>query len=234
MKRLFALALVPLMVMAMTTFIQADSHGGGDKAEKEAKKEGKKEGKKEEKKGDKAEKKAEPKVAKVGEKAPDFKLKNANGKEVKLSDFKGKIVVIEWINLDCPWVVPHYANDTHTKFQQSVRDDGGVWLMICSSAAGEQGHFAGDALKERLKRHGIHKDSYLIDEPGDVARTYQARVTPEIFVICKEGKLRYKGALDNLPAQRRQQAEPVNYVKQVIEALKKGKDVETPERRAYG
>jgi len=225
MRKLLLIALAPLMVFSAATMMFAEdkpAEGERDKAEGE----------------DKAEEAAEeaPKHATVGKKAPDFTLKNANGEEVKLSDFKGKTVVIEWINVDCPWVRPHYVDDTrkHVNFQQKVRDDGGAWLMICSSAEGQQGHFAGEALTERLKRHGIDLGSYLIDTPGDVARTYQARVTPEMYVICGEGVLQYKGALDNLPAQHRQQAEPVNYIKEVLEALKEGKEIETPERRAYG
>jgi len=219
MRKLLLIALAPLMVFSAATMMFAEdkpTEGERDKAEG----------------ADKAEE--APEHATVGKKAPDFTLKNANGEEVKLSDFKGKVVVIEWINLDCPWVSPHYENDTHVKFQQKVRDEGGAWLMICSSSEGQQGHFAGEALTERLKRHGIDLGSYLIDTPGTVARTYQARVTPEMYVICGEGVLQYKGALDNLPAQRRERAEPVNYIKEVLEALKEGKEIETPERRAYG
>jgi hypothetical protein len=235
MKRLFAVALVPLMMLSVVAVINAQERGPvrpapvEREAERPAEREADKEGE--------AEEGEEPKQAKVGEAAPDFTLKNANGEEVKLSDFKGKIVVIEWMNLDCPWVVPHYsdgAEGAHVKLQKQVREDGGVWLTICSSKPGSQGHFTGDTLKERMEGAGLDPASYLIDEPGTVGRLYQARVTPEMYVICTEGKLQYKGALDNLLAQRRQQAEPVNYIKQVLEALKAGEEIETPERRAYG
>jgi hypothetical protein len=235
MKRLFAVAMVPLLMLSVVAVISAQGRGpvGPAPVEREAERPAQDDAEK----ADDAEEGEEQKQAKVGEAAPDFTLKNANGDEVKLSDFKGKIVVIEWINLDCPWVVPHYrdgAEGAHVKFQRQVREDGGVWLTICSSKPGSQGHFAGDTLKERLEGAGLDPASYLIDEPGTVGRLYQARVTPEMYVICTEGKLQYKGALDNLPAQRRQQAEPVNYVKQAIEALKAGEEIETPERRAYG
>lgn len=176
-----------------------------------------------------------PKEAELGKAAPDFTLKNAEGKEVKFSDFKGKMVVLEWINFDCPWCKAHYdGKDELIKMQDKVREDGGVWLYICSSGEGKQGNFQGDALTERLKKEKVNGAYYLIDADGKVGKTYKAATTPHTYVIDKEGVLRYRGALDNLPQQRRGNAEPVNYVNQVLESLKAGEEIAETDRRPYG
>lgn len=178
---------------------------------------------------------AEPEFATVGKKAPAFTLKNADGKDVKLSDFAGKIVVIEWINLDCPWCKAHYdGKDELVKQQKKLREDGGEWLVICSSAKGKQGNFEGETLTERIKKAGLDSSKYLIDADGAVGKKYKAATTPHAFVIDKEGKLRYAGALDNLQQQRRQKAEPVNYVADAVKALQDGKAVATSEVKPYG
>jgi peroxiredoxin len=181
-----------------------------------------------------AEKAEKAEKAEIGKAAPDFTLKNAKGDEVKLSDFKGKIVVLEWINFDCPWCKAHYdGKEELIKQQNKIREDGGAWLYICSSGEGKQGHFTGDALNERLKREKIDGTHYLIDADGKVGRMYSAITTPHVFVIDTEGVLRYHGAMDNLPAQRGG-AEAVSYIKQVIETLKAGEELETTNRRPYG
>lgn len=178
---------------------------------------------------------AEPEFATVGKKAPAFTLKNADGKEVKLSDYAGKIVVLEWINLDCPWCKAHYDDkDELVKQQKKLREDGGEWLVICSSGKGKQGHFEGETLAGRIKKAGLENSKYLIDTDGAVGKKYKAATTPHAYVIDKEGVLRYAGALDNLPAQRRSKADPVNYVADAVKALLDGKEVATTEVKPYG
>lgn len=180
---------------------------------------------------------AEPAKAEVGKKAPGFTLKNAKGDEVKLADFADKLVVIEWVNFDCPWVKKHYeeGSTAHVEMQKKVRDEGGVWLTICSSAAGTQGHFEGEVLTKRIEKVGADAASYLIDTDGTVGKKYDAKTTPHMFVVDKAGVLRYDGALDNLNLrQRNKDLAAVNYVSLALEALKADKEVETKTNKPYG
>jgi len=227
MKRIAWLAL-PLFVLAMGVTVFAQD--GAEEGPKEAKPA---DSKVEEK--DDADEQA-PEKATLDKKAPDFTLKNADGKEVKLSDFKGKIVVLEWINLDCPWCKAHYENsDDLVKLQAEYRKEEIAWLTICSSATGKQGNFEGETLTKRIEKAGLDSASYLIDADGAVGKKYEARTTPHTYVIDKEGKLKYRGALDNLRERRKDKAlEEVNYVKLAVAALKDDKKVETSETTPYG
>ncbi len=238
--KLIALLLLPLASLAIApTLAEAcptcAEHGamGEDKADKKADKKEGKEAPKEEVK-EEAKEEAEPAKATIGKKAPAFTLKNAEGKEVKLADYAGKTVVLEWINLDCPWCKAHYEKgDALVKLQKEVRDNGGEWLLICSSGAGKQGNFDAETLKKRLDKVGLKGDVYLHDTDGAVGKKYDAKTTPHAFVIDGKGILRYAGALDNLPDQRRGD-EPVNYVSQTIEAIRAEKEVAKTEVKPYG
>lgn len=227
--RIAMLLVLPMLMLASVTTLAQD----GDKpAEKPVEKPAEKDVEKD------AEKpaEAEPAVAEVGKKAPGFTLKNAEGKEVSLSDFAGKFVVIEWINFDCPWCKKHYeGTDELVKMQAKVREDGGAWLLICSSAKGKQGHFEGETLAKRIEDAGVDAASYLIDESGAVGKKYAAKTTPHTYVVDKEGKLRFAGALDNLNLrQRNKDLEAVNYVAKALEALKAEKDLEVTSNKPYG
>jgi peroxiredoxin len=232
--RLIATLMLPLLLLTSHSILAQDG------TEKEPKPEGevgtgeaKPEG--EDKPADgEAKEEAEPETAVVGKKAPGFTLKNAEGKEVKLSDYAGKIVVIEWINLDCPACKRHYAKDELVKQQQKVREDGGAWLLICSSGKGKQGTFDAETLKTRIKKVNLDASSYLLDEEGAVGKAYKAKTTPHTFVIDKQGVLRYQGALDNTPQQMRNKAEPVNYVAKALEAITADKEVAEKEVKPYG
>jgi peroxiredoxin len=179
---------------------------------------------------------AEPEKATLDKLAPSFTLKNADGKEVKLADYKGKIVVLEWINLDCPWCKAHYEEgDALVKMQADMRKEDVVWLVICSSGAGKQGSFEGETLKQRIEKVSLKTDTYLIDADGAVGKKYEAQTTPHCYVIDKELKLRYMGALDNLRERRKNaDLEEVNYVKLAVDALKADKKIDTTETKPYG
>lgn len=234
MKR-FTWLLLPLLVLWSSLAVlaqEADKPADTEKTEKP-------EEKAEEKGEEKAEEKpaeAEPAKAELEKLAPGFTLKNADGKEVKLSDFKGKLVVLEWINLDCPWCKAHYEQgDELVKQQKKLRDDGGVWLTICSSGAGLQGNFEADTLKKRMEKAGLSAADYLLDADGAVGKKYEAKTTPHCYVIDKEGKLRYRGALDNLRERRKNdKLDAVNYVQLALDALKADKKPETTETKPYG
>ncbi len=175
---------------------------------------------------------AEPKVAKVGEKAPDFTLKNLKDEDVTLSALTARkqIVVIEWFNPDCPISrAYHTPESVMGKLAASYADKDVVWLAINSSAPGREG-----AGKDRnVKAVADFGVTYpvLLDENGAVGRLYAAKTTPHMFVIDAEGVLRYAGAIDNGSAQTKGE---VNYVKDAVDALLAGKDVATKESRPFG
>lgn len=176
-----------------------------------------------------------PKTAEMDKAAPDFTLKNAKGEEVKLASFKGKIVVLEWVNFDCPYVRKHYDAKDMVTLQKKYREKEVVWLQICSSAKGKQGHFEGDALKERIAKEGCDEAFYLLDEDGAVGGAYKARTTPAMYVIDKEGVLRYMGAIDSIRSAKQEDvAKATNYVSAALDELLAGKAVTTKETKSYG
>jgi peroxiredoxin len=173
--------------------------------------------------------------AEIGKPAPAFTLPTCESKSVSLSDFKGKVVVLEWTNYSCPFVVKHYGSGNMQKLQADAAAKGVVWLAICSSAPKQQGHATpADALKACTERNSA-ATAYLIDESGATGRAYGAKRTPEMYVINADGILVYKGAIDDKksvdPADI---ATAKNLVAAAIDETLAGKPVSTPETEAYG
>lgn len=176
----------------------------------------------------------EPK-AKINELAPEFTLKSSNGEEISLSKFKDKIVVLEWINFDCPFVKKHYESQNMQNLQKEYRDKGIVWLSICSSAPGKEGHLDNAEINKRIKKHKSYQNYYLIDEDGKVGKMYGAKTTPHIFIIDKNGKLVYAGAIDNIKSTNKEDVKKAkNYVKQALDELLSGKEISEPTTIPYG
>jgi peroxiredoxin len=193
----------------------------------ETKPEAKPEAKKEEPKKDMA---AGPAI---GQAAPDFTLKDLDGKSVKLSDYKGKIVVLEWFNPGCPFVQSAYGKDGSLNgMAAKMVADGVVWLSVNSGATGQEGAGA-DASKKARDEWKI-SNPVLLDEAGTVGRTYGAKSTPHVFVIDAKGMLAYRGALDNAPMGKVEGDKKINYVEAAISELKAGKPVTTKETKSYG
>jgi peroxiredoxin len=171
----------------------------------------------------------------VGHQAPDFTLVGIDGKEYALSDYEGKFVVLEWVNFDCPFVQKYYRSGTMQKLQSDYREKGVVWLSVCSSAPGKQGYFEGDALKERLEKEKSNTMAYLIDAEGTVGRMYNAKATPNMYVINPEGVLVYAGAIDDRPSTKVADLEGANiYVQLALDAAMAGKEIETKVTKPYG
>lgn len=169
-------------------------------------------------------------MAKVGSAAPTFTLKDTDGKDVSLDQFKGKIVVIEWYNSECPFVVRHHKKyttmtDTAKKFGDKV-----VWLAVNSGAPGKEGH-GKDASS---KKEWSLAYPVLNDETGKVGHLYGAKTTPHMFVIDGQGILQYAGAIDNDAKDEKSVSEKVNYVAQAVGELIAGKPVSQPETKQYG
>lgn len=162
------------------------------------------------------------KPARIGQAAPDFTLTDCNGKQHKLSDLKGKIVVLEWINKGCPFSVK--ANPTMIKTAAKYKDKDVVWLAIDSTYFNEPADNA-RYIKQKSIPYPI-----LTDSDGAVAKTYKARSTPHMFVIDKNGELAYTGAIDN----RRTKDGYRNHVAETIDLLLEGKPVEVSKTRPYG
>ena len=171
----------------------------------------------------------------VGQPAPDFTLTDSNGKEHKLSDFKGKFVVLEWLNHGCPFVVKHYSAGNMQKLQKEFTGKDVVWLSIVSSAPGKQGHMSAEETNAAITEKGAAPTAVLLDESGAVGKLYDAKRTPEMFVVNPEGVLIYAGAIDDKKSPDSADIEgAVNYVKQALDEALAGKPVSIPQTDAYG
>lgn len=171
-------------------------------------------------------------VAELDKPAPGFTLVGTDKKEVSLKDYKGKVVVLEWFNPDCPFVKHHYDKDvqTTTKLQEEFAKQDVVWLRINSGAEGKQGAGRERNLKA-IEQYGI-KTPVLLDESGKVGKMYAAKRTPELYVIDAEGVLRYHGAIDDNP--RPSGTAKTNYVRDAVKAVLAGEEVDVKQTKAYG
>ncbi len=173
--------------------------------------------------------------ATVSKPAPDFELTDHTGKIHKLSNYRGKFVILEWVNFDCPFVRKHYRSGNMQALQKKFTAEGVVWLSICSSAMGKQGYFARDQLTERIKKENWSGSAYLIDENGTVGQLYRAKTTPHMYIINPEGILVYAGAIDDKPSTDIEDIKTAtNYVVQAMTALKEGKKVAPAVTKSYG
>ena len=163
-------------------------------------------------------------------KAPDFNLKNHDGKEVKLADYKGKIVVLEWINQECPFVKYHYEKkSTMKELAARYKDKKVVWLAVDST-----NHQKPEKNKKYAEKHKI-LHPILDDRPGTVGKAYKATNTPHIFIINTDGNIAYNGAIDNAPLGRvPKDKELVNYVDEALKELTSGKAVSIAKTKPYG
>ena len=171
----------------------------------------------------------------TGQPAPEFTLTDSNGKSHKLSDFKGKFVVLEWLNHECPFVVKHYGSGNMQKLQKEYTGKDVVWLSIVSSAPSKQGHMSTEETNKTKEEKGSAATAVLIDENGTVGRLYEAKVTPHLFVVDPEGTLIYMGAIDDKKSvDAADIAGAKNYVKQALDEAMAGKPVSEPTTTAYG
>jgi len=174
-------------------------------------------------------------TAELDKKAPDFELKDSKGKIHKLSDYAGKLVVLEWINFDCPFVAKHYKSGNMQKLQKEYTDKGVIWLSICSSNKGKQGYFESDEINKRIAENKANMTAYLIDTDGKVGKIYGAKVTPHMYIINKDGILVYQGAIDNIKSTDVNDIpKATNYVKEVLDALFSGKPITNKTTTPYG
>ena len=178
---------------------------------------------------------AAPPPVKSGSVAPAFTLASAGGGKTSLADFKGKTVVLEWTNHECPFVKKHYSSGNMQKLQKEAAGAGVVWLTIISSAPGEQGAVSAEEANRLTASRGATPAQVLFDPDGKVGRAYGARATPHMYVIAPDGKLAYLGAIDDKPGTDVAEVQGArNYVREALAELSSGKPVSAPQTRAYG
>jgi peroxiredoxin len=171
----------------------------------------------------------------VGKPAPDFILKDISGKEVQLSSFKGKNVVLEWHNPECPFVKKHYDSNNMQRLQSLTKEIQVVWLTINSSAIGKQGHMDAEKAKKYIADTKMTANHYLFDADGKVGRLYEAKTTPHMFVIDKTGNVAYMGAIDDKSStDKADVANAKNYVFLALTMLNSGQPVATSSTQPYG
>lgn len=171
----------------------------------------------------------------VGKPAPDFTLKDYEGKTHHLADYKGKIVVLEWFNPDCPFVKKSHTVGSLKGLAKRMTEKGVVWIGINSAGAGKQGH-GPERIGEGKKAFGL-ENVIVADESGQVGKTYGATNTPHMFVIDTQGVLAYRGAIDNSPdgeGESPTDGKLRNHVEMAIEDLLAGRPVQVKESKAYG
>jgi hypothetical protein len=171
----------------------------------------------------------------IGKQAPDFSATDINGKPVKLSELRGKTVVLEWTNNECPYVGKHYNSGNMQSLQRDATADGVVWITLISSAKGEQGYVTPQEAAELTKSRKAAPSEIVLDPAGKIGRAYDSRTTPHMFVINGDGKLVYMGGIDDKPTTSPADiATAKNYVRAALDAVKTGKPVATPISRPYG
>jgi AhpC/TSA family protein len=174
-------------------------------------------------------------AAVVGQPAPELSVPDTSGATHRLSAYKGKFVVLEWVNFECPFVGKHYGSGHMQKLQKDYTGKGVVWLSINSSKTGSQGHYATDRINALLKEKGAAPTAYLLDTPGTVGRAYGARTTPHMFIVDPKGTLIYAGGIDDTPSTDQADiATAKNFVSLALDEALAGKPVTTTTSQAYG
>jgi len=171
----------------------------------------------------------------VGKSAPALELTDMTGERVRLDSFKGKVVVLEWVNFQCPFVGKHYGSGNMQGLQKKYTVKGVVWLSVCSSAPGKQGHVTAAEAKEAVGEKDAAPTRFLLDPKGTVGKAYGAKTTPHMFVIDAKGTLVYNGAIDDKPSTKPADLEGAkNYLAAALDATMAGKKVETAATQPYG
>ena len=173
-------------------------------------------------------------AAEIGKPAPDFSATDINGKTVKLSDYKGKIVVLESYNSDCPFCHNQYANGATQDLQKELAAKGIVWLIVNSVNPNNSSHRTPDQAKQEIADKKIIATAWIDDSSGAVGHLYDMKTTPDMYVIDKDGVLVYQGAIDDKPDPMHDPRTARNYVREAVDALLAGKPVEVSQTKPYG
>ncbi len=173
-------------------------------------------------------------AAAVGQAAPDFTATDTLGKTHKLSDFKGKHVVLEWTNPGCPFVVKHYGGNMQA-LQKEFTEKGVVWLSITSTEKGSYEYFPPAKMASWVNDKQARPTALLMDEPGKIGQLYNAKTTPHMYIINPQGVLVYSGAIDSVSSARAEDIKTAtNYVRQGLNEALSGKAISVASTRSYG
>jgi len=174
-------------------------------------------------------------AAKVGDAAPLFTGTDSNGKSWSLAELKGKVVVLETTNHDCPYVRKHYGSGNMQRQQRAAAEKGVVWLSVAASAPGEEGYVTAAQANELTKSRNAAPAAVLLDPKGVIAHAYDATVTPHMYVIDATGVLVYKGGIDSVPSSNAADiARAKQYVTAALDEVLAGKPVTDSSTRPYG
>jgi peroxiredoxin len=171
----------------------------------------------------------------VGTTAPDFSLTDSKGRTQTVSQYKGKYVVLEWFNPECPFVKKHYGSGNMQKLQEEFTAKGVVWLTVDSNAPGLEGNLTAEQANTKMTEWKTKQTALVLDPDGKAGRSYGAKNTPHMFVINPEGKIVYEGAIDSKPSANPSDiASSTNYVKVALEESLAGKTVSNANTKPYG
>lgn len=174
-------------------------------------------------------------AATVGQPAPAFSLSDTNGKAVKLADYKGKTVVLEWHNPECPFVKKHYDSANMQGLQSKYTGDGVVWLAVSSTEPGHQDYKKPAELNALLKAAKASPTAYLMDESGATGKAYGAKTTPHMYIVNGDGVLVYAGGIDDKRTANIADIKTAkNFVSAALDELKAGKSITVPTSTPYG
>ncbi len=167
--------------------------------------------------------------------APNFTGQGSDGKMYTLADYRGKFVVLQWYNRDCPFIHKHYDSGNMQKLQDTYGKKGVIWFEILSSAPGKEGYMTTAEAQENRAKSGTKSIATLVDPEGTIGKLYAAKSTPHMFVIDRRGILIYQGAIDDhATADASDIPSAKNYVAAALDEAMAGKSVSTPSTRPYG
>ena len=171
----------------------------------------------------------------VGKKAPDFTAMTSEGRNIKMSDFIGKFVVLEWHNPDCPFVKKHYDSNNMQTLQSYARSEDVVWITVNSAGIDKEGYMDARTAQDYYQKHHMHASHYVIDPKGEVGGFYQAKTTPSMVIVDAGGIVAYTGAIDNIPSSDAADIpKSRNYVQSALENLLMGKPASPYATQSYG
>ncbi len=171
----------------------------------------------------------------VGSGAPDFSLSDAKGTTHSLSQYKGKYVVLEWFNPECPFVKKQYGGGNMQKLQDEYTGKGVVWLTINSNAPGTEGNITPEQAQKITASWRTHQTALLLDSDGKAGLAYGAKNTPNMVIVSPDGKIAYEGAIDSKATPNPADIpSSTNYVKAALDESLAGKPVTTPQTKPYG
>jgi peroxiredoxin len=173
--------------------------------------------------------------ADLGKAAPAFSALDSNGKTWSLADLKGKVVVLETMNQDCPYVRKHYNATNMQTQQREAAAKGVIWLIVASSAQGEQGYVTAAQANEFVQKRSAAPAAFLLDPQSRIARAYGATVTPHMYIVDASGVLVYRGGIDSIPSSNQADIPKAKqYVRVALDEVLAGKPVSEASTRPYG